>query len=92
MELFKKTSMSWDHKNYEIRVLYDERKINIVAFHNHHPANGFRHKIELPKLCDVHGILEHDTVKEMIEISKNEIIEHKWEKLVASLQEYVANK
>lgn len=80
MELFGKTPMTWNDKTYEIRVLYDNRKINVVAFLNNHPANGFRHLILLPKHCDVPRILEHDILGEMIEVSKNDIFENRWEK------------
>lgn len=88
MKLFNKTSMTLNDRTYEIRVLYDDRKINVVAFLNNYPANGFRHQIELPKNCDVHRILEHDAVREMIEISKNEIVDQRWEKLAEIIQEH----
>ena len=87
MELFKKTSLSWDDKDYEIRVLYDERKISIVAFQNNHPANGFRHQIRLWKGCNVQEILEQDIVGELVEISKNEIVKNSWNKLSKNIRQ-----
>ena len=86
MDLFKKTPMTWNDRTYEIRVLYDERKINVVAFQNNHPANGFRHQILLPKQCDVPKILEHDILGELIEISKKDIFENRWEKIAEIIQ------
>ncbi len=81
MELYKKTKLKWNNEIYEIRVLYDDRLINVLAFHNNHPANGFRHQVRLRKNCNVQEILEQDIVGELVQISKNEIVENKWEKI-----------
>ena len=91
MDLFNKTPMTWNNKIYEIRVLYDDRKINVVTFQNNHPVNGFRHQILLPKKCDVARILAHDILSEMIEISKNDIIENRWEKIAETIQTSATN-
>ncbi len=79
MELHKKTPLKWNNENYEIRVLYDDSLINVLAFHNNHPANGFRHQIRLPKNCNVQKMLEKKIVGELVEIAKNEIVENRWE-------------
>ena len=81
MDLFKDIQMTLDGKPYEIRVLYDDRTINVLAFHNNYPASGFRHQIQLPKNCDVQEVLGEDIVDDLIEITKNEILEKKWEKV-----------
>ena len=75
MDLFKDIQMTLDGKPYEIRVLYDDRTINVLAFHNNYPASGFRHQIQLPKNCDVQEVLGEDIVDDLIEITKNEILE-----------------
>ena len=80
MQLFKKISMKFEEKDYEIRILYDDTTINVVAFLNNFPANGYRHQIKLPKKCDVPAVLEQEVVTELVEISKNDIIEKRWEK------------
>jgi len=77
MELYKKTKFKWNNEIYEIRVLYDDRLINVLAFHNNYPANGFRHQVRLRKNCNVQEILEQDIVDHLVEISKNEIVENK---------------
>ena len=81
MEVFKKTPLTWNNENYEIRVLYEDSLINVLAFFENHPANGFRHQIRLPKNCDVQEILRHDIVGELVEISKKEIVENKWQNI-----------
>lgn len=81
MNVFKDIRMIFNGKPYDIRVLYDDRMINVLAFHNNHPASGFRHQVQLPKNCDVQGVLGQDIVNDLIEITKNEIVENKWEKL-----------
>ena len=81
MELYKKTSLTWNNEIYEIRVLYDDSLINVLAFHNNHPAHGFRHQIRLQKNCNVQEILKQNIVGELVEISKNEIVENRWGKI-----------
>ena len=82
MELYKKSTLTWNNEIYEIQVLYNDSLINVLSFHNHHPANGFRHQIRLQKGGNVQEILEHEIVGKLVEISKNEIVKNKWEKLV----------
>ena len=81
MLLFKKVPMTFEGKEYEIRVLYDKNTINVVAFLNNYPANGFRHQMKLPKKCNIEGVLERDAANELVEISKNDIKQKRWEKL-----------
>ena len=81
MELYKKTPLTWNNENYEIQVLYNDSLINVLTFLNHHPANGFRHQIRLQKGCNVQEILKQDIVGELIDISKKEIVENKWQKV-----------
>ena len=86
MELFKKHLMSFEGENYEIRVLYDDQRINVVAFHNNHPANCFRHQLKIPKDIDVKKLLGTDAVKDLVEISKNDITQKRWENLLSVIR------
>jgi len=85
MLLYKKIPMKFEEKDYEIRVLYDDTTINVVAFLNNYPVNGFRHQIQVPKKFEAKKILKTDAVKELVEITKNDIIEKRWERLLKSL-------
>lgn len=87
MTLFEKIPFKFEEEDYEIRVLYDEKTINVVAFHNNHPANGFRHQVKIPKYLDINQLLEADVLKELIEMAKNDIVEKRWEKLLNELSE-----
>ena len=87
MRLFKKIPIKFEGKDYEIQVLFDDTTINVVAFLNHHPVNGYRHQVKLPNKCNVQGVLAQDAVAELIEISKNDIIEKRWEKLSKIIHE-----
>lgn len=87
MKLHEKIPVNCEGKDFEIRVLYDDTTINVVAFHNNHPANGFRHQIKFPKKLECEEIVKRDAVKDMIELSKKEITENKWEKFMESLHE-----
>ena len=82
MLLFNKISMTFNKKDFEIRVLYNDTTINVVAFLNNHPANGFRYQIQIPKQIDIKEILETDAVKELVKKSQSDIIEKRWEKLL----------
>jgi len=89
MILFKSIPMTFEGKEYGIRVLYDSNTINVVAFLNNYPANGFRHQIKLPKKCNVKGILERDAATELVEMSKDDIRQKRWEKLTKVIIENI---
>lgn len=91
MKLFKKIPFTFEEKGYEIRVLYDNATINVVAFLNNHPANGYRHQVKLPKQCGVEEILERGAATELVEICKNNIVEKRWGTLSKMIRENVAN-
>ena len=84
--------MTFEEKNYEIRVLYDDTTINVVAFLNNYPVNGFRHQIKIPKRLDTKRILEMEAANELVDISKNDIIEKRWEKLLKVMHKNKQNK
>jgi len=78
--------MTFEEKDYEIRVLYDDTAINAAVFLNNHPANGYRHQIKIPKRFDIEKILQSDAVKELVDKSKNDITEKRWEKLLKEIE------
>ena len=81
MLLYKKVPYSIAERNYKIKVLYDNNTINIVAFENHYPANGFRHQIKISKNLEMKEILQQKVIDEVIEICKRDISEKRWERL-----------
>ena len=83
MILYKKVPFSFEEKNYEIRVFYDDKTINIAAFRNNYPANGFRHQIKISKSITIEEILKQKVIDELIEICKKDISEKRWERLTA---------
>ena len=87
MILFEKRPMTFEGMEYEIRVLYDNTMINVVAFRDNHPANGFRHQIKIPKKCDAKAILNKGAAIELVEMSKNDVINKRWEGLNKILSE-----
>ena len=64
MILHTKYPVTCEDKNYEIRVLHENNIINVVAFLNNYPANGFRHQIKVPERFDIKTILKTDIIKE----------------------------
>jgi hypothetical protein len=87
MFLFKKVPMTFDGKDYEIRVLYDENTINVVAFLNNYPVNGFRHQMKLPKKCNVMGVLERDAANGLVHIAKDDIKQKRWDRVISVITE-----
>ena len=82
MLLYKKELYSFAEKDYEIKVFYDDNTINIVAFKNHYPANGFRHQIKISKNLVIKEILQQKVIDEFIEICKRDISEKRWERVI----------
>ena len=85
--LFKKIPFTSGGKNYEIRVFYDETTINVVAFLDNHPANGYRYHVIIPKKCDSKKVLEHYDAADLIEKAKNDIIEKRWDNVSKIIQQ-----
>lgn len=86
MKLFRRIPMKFEENEYEIRILYDDATINVVAFLDNHPANGYRHQVKLPKACAVEEVLAEYAVDELVDISKNDIAEGRWDKLSRVIQ------
>jgi hypothetical protein len=86
MKLFEKIPMTFEGKAYEIRVLYDKDTVNVAVFRNNFPANGFRHQIKIPGKCRVEGILEKGAAAELVEMSKRDITEKRWEKITGIIK------
>ena len=87
MILYKKYPMTFEGKDYEIRVVYDSVTINVVAFLNNHPVNGYRHQVKIPKEFNVKEILKTSAIKDLVEMSKNDILEKRWETLLNKMHE-----
>ena len=81
MFLHKKVPYSFTEKDYEIKVFYNNNTINIVAFKNHYPANGFRHQIKISKNLVMKELLQNKVIDELIEICKRDISEKRWDRL-----------
>lgn len=86
MEFFNSVPFLFEGENFEIRIFYDAITINVVAFLNGYPVNGYRYQVKIPKGCDVKRVLEDYPVPELIETCKNDIKEKKWEKFLMILK------
>ena len=82
MVLFKKYKMPFEDKNFEIRVYYDDRIINVVAFLNNYPASGFRHQIKIPKKWNAKDFLDKKAVQELVEIAKSDVTSRRWQRYI----------
>ncbi len=72
---------SFEGKDYEIRVLYNDTAVNVAAFHRGYPTNGFRHQILLPKDTDIQVILKKEAARDLVEMSKQDIREKRWDRI-----------
>ena len=82
MIFFKSSLFTFEGKDYEIKVFYDDTTINTLVFHNNYPVNGFRHLIKLSKRLSVKELLERNVIDEIIEIARKDILEKRWERLL----------
>ena len=82
MILFKKAPFTFEEKDYEIKVFYNDKLVNVVAFENNYPANGLRHQIKISKNLPVKQLLEQDVIEELVELSKKDISEKRWERFL----------
>ncbi len=74
--------MLFEDKNFEIRVYYENRIINVVAFLNNYPASGFRHQIKTPKKWKTKDFLDKEPVRELVEIAKSDITSKRWQRFI----------
>ncbi len=83
MELHK--NISWEHagNEYQIRIMFDANLINVVAFTNNYPANGFRYQVLLPKSSNVQNILSSGNFSNLIDNAKEDIKNNRWENLLS---------
>ncbi len=86
MELFCSTPFAFEKTNFDIRILYDDTTINVLAFLNGYPANGYRYQMKIPKDCDPKSILEKHAVPELVEKCKNDIREKTWDGALDTIQ------
>ena len=91
MELFNSVSFPLEEDNFDIRIFYDDVTINVVAFLNGYPANGYRYQVKIPKGFNAKNVLENYPVPELVEKCKNDINEKTWEILLNSIQESKIN-
>ena len=87
MELYKVTPVEFEGKKFEVKVLHGGNVINVVAFLNHYPADGYRHQLVLPKNCDVVKMLDSEAVSDLLDLTIAEIKEGKVEKLTKAMNE-----
>ncbi len=82
MELFQKIPWSHDNQEYEIRIMFTDRLINILAFKDNYPLNGFRYQIQMSKNSEVQKLLNLENFEHIIEMVKDDIKEDRWNKLL----------
>ena len=82
MILFKNIPFTFEDKDYEIKVFYNDSLITVLVFHNNYPVNGFRHQIKISKKRSVKELLKLNVLDEIIEIARKDILEKRWERLV----------
>ena len=83
MEIFKKIPWHHEGKDYELRIMFKTDMINVAAFLNNYPVNGFRYQIILPKQINVEHVLKEENFISLIENAKADIQAKRWEKIVS---------
>ena len=86
MRLYRKIPVIFEEEDYEIRILYEEKLVNVVAFRNNHPANGYRYQLQLPQDCDVEKFLLNYPVQELVDACSENIRNNRWETVSKAIQ------
>ena len=73
-------------KDYEIQVQCTGRELDVRAFHNGQPANGYSYHVTLETAHDLSVLAGQDAVKELIAIAKNDVMEQRYERLILALK------
>ena len=92
MELFKSIPYTFGKQDFEIRIYYNDSIINVVAFLNGHPANGYRYQVKIPKKCDVLKVLASAPLMELVAACQNDIKENNWENWSKIIQDSKTNQ
>ena len=79
MELLKKIPFKHQENNYEICIHHQDNLINIAAFLNNHPVNGFRYQIQIPKNVEIEILLVEENFNNFIDLAKNDIVDYRWQ-------------
>jgi hypothetical protein len=82
MTLLKKIEFDHEEKKYEIRILHEDSKINIVVFFNNRPFNGYRYQIHFSKNIDIEKFLDVKNFENLIEAAKKDVVNKEWDKFV----------
>ena len=82
MITYKKIPFTFAGENYDIRILYLDHLINVVAFKNNFPASGFRHQIKIPSDIPVKDVLELDLINELVALCQADITQQRWNRLL----------
>ena len=83
MTFYKKIPFSFNDKAYEIRILHDAKLINMVAFYQNYPANGFRYHIQIPNKTDIQSLLRMENLSHLIDMAKDDILQDRWKKFIS---------
>jgi len=62
--------------------MFSDRLINILAFKDNYPLNGFRYQIQMTKNSDVKRLLKAEDFDHIVDIVKDDIKEDRWNRLL----------
>jgi hypothetical protein len=82
MLLSRSIPFTFENKEYEIKVFYNDTLINILVFLKNYPVNGLRHYIKISKNLSVKMLLERKVIDELVDLAKKDILEKRWERLL----------
>ena len=61
-------------KKYEVRVICDGESVYVKVFQKNRPSNRFRYSARMETIEDMASVSETDSVKHLIEIAKQDVI------------------
>ena len=74
-------------KDYEIRARCTGSNLEIRAYHDGKPANGYSYHVTLDVAHDLNVLAGQDAVKELAAAAKSDVEEKRYEKLLHALKD-----
>ena len=85
MSAYQVTPFQHDGKEYEIRVNSDGLAVQIRAFLDGVPANGYIYQVNLTTAFDLKKIIGMDAIKDLIDMAKEDVKQKRWERFLEAL-------
>ena len=86
MQTFQTIPFEHKGKKYEIRVMTDGATLYCRAFRDGKPANGYSYRVDIMTSHDLKMLRGMDALSEITAHAKEDVVQERWEKLLALMR------